>query len=241
MSVVSMFIGQVLPYISFAVFLMGIIYRLVLWATTPMKTVTLPAAVPLFAGQRSILASMGRIALDIFVFRSLLRYTGNVPLWILSLLFHYALLFILIRHMRYFIRETPAWIAGLQAVGIWAGVIILVPLLYLLLRRIVYKELRMISTFADYFALILILLVIVTGILMKFVYAFRVDVVYVKMFALSLLAFKPIPPPDNVMFLLHFLFFQLLLMYLPFSKLIHLGSTFFSVTRTHIFSRKGIK
>ena len=42
---------------------------------------------------------------------------------------------------------------------------------------------------------------------------------------------RPIPPPSHPLFLIHFLLVLPLLIYFPFSKLLHAGGIFFSPSR----------
>jgi nitrate reductase gamma subunit len=81
----------------------------------------------------------------------------------------------------------------------------------------------------DYITLFLIIVIAFTGILMK--EYIRVDLVDVKAFILGLLTLQPSIKPQSVLFLIHFLSVLLLIVYFPFSKLMHVGGIFFSPTR----------
>jgi nitrate reductase gamma subunit len=48
---------------------------------------------------------------------------------------------------------------------------------------------------------------------------------------LGLLTLRPVAPPPHALFLVHFVLVSLLLIYFPFSKLLHAGGIFFSPTR----------
>jgi nitrate reductase gamma subunit len=124
---------------------------------------------------------------------------------------------------------------ALQTVGIYAGLLILVPLLYLLIRRIVFADLRFITTIADYLALLLIIAIACTGLILKFFS--RVYIFDVKTMIMGLVTFQPVPPPDSFWFLTHFFLVQVLAIILPFSKIMHMGGIFFSPTRTHYFEK----
>jgi nitrate reductase gamma subunit len=53
----------------------------------------------------------------------------------------------------------------------------------------------------------------------------------VKAFLLGLMTLRPVAPPQHPLFLVHFVLVSLLMIYFPFSKLLHAGGIFFSPTR----------
>ncbi len=231
MGAVGYFVGNVLPYITLVVFVVGFVYRIAVWWSRPS-----PIPIAVFPGQRSVGQAIVRVLSDVLFFRSLLRFQGNYVLWLGGWLFHVSFLLILLRHLRYFLggEAVPGWVNAFQTLGVIAAIVISVPLLYLLLRRVVYPEIKFISTPADYFVLLLILSVVLTGLYTR--YVAHPDVVDVKVMIRNLMAFQPVLPEGvNSAFLLHFFLVQVLAMYIPFSKVMHLGGIFFSPTRTHIF------
>ena len=48
---------------------------------------------------------------------------------------------------------------------------------------------------------------------------------------LGLMTLRPVAPPMHPLFLFHFVLVCLLMLYFPFSKLLHAGGIFFSPTR----------
>jgi nitrate reductase gamma subunit len=91
-------------------------------------------------------------------------------------------------------------------------------------------QVRCISLANDYFPLFLILAIGITGILMR--YFIRVDVVAIKQLAVGLVTFSPrIAGSIGPLFFIHVLLVCVLLIYFPFSKLMHLGGVFLSPTR----------
>jgi len=197
---------------------------------------------------------VARMVLEVFLFRSLWRntrtevksdrqkliYGGNKWLWLLGLLFHLSLFIIVIRHLRILIEPVPWVIQQLNTLdGAFeilvptvyiTDILIVVALLYLFARRVAFPQIRYISLPADYFALLLILGVAVSGICMRLWW--KVDVVAVKELALSVLRFSP-DASDGIgwIFYLHLTFVSVLLAYFPFSKMMHAGGIFFSPTR----------
>jgi nitrate reductase gamma subunit len=196
---------------------------------------------------------VGRMFLEVFFFRSLFRntkadlkdgptlvYGSNKLLWAAGLAFHWSFLIIVIRHMRFFTEPVPGLVLFVQnldslfQIGVpvlcLTDLIILGALSFLLLRRVVVPQLRYLSLPADFFALILLLAVIASGVFMT--YFAKVDVVAVKKMAMGLVSLSPSLDLElGRFFLLHLYLVCLLMMYFPFSKLMHAGGVFFSPTR----------
>jgi nitrate reductase gamma subunit len=265
MSGVYLFFGVVIPYAAGAIFVFGLLYRIWRWAGTPV-----PFRIPTTSGQQkslpwikssflenphNTLGVIGRMALEVLLFRSLLRnttvelkqktkkliYSESLGLWLAALAFHWAMLIILLRHLRFFTEPIPAVVLGLQSLdGVFeiavptlfiTDIIILLALSYLILRRIVQSQVRFISLPSDYVAVLLILSVVFSGLLMRFFY--KVDIVAVKELALGVVTFSPATPPEALgfSFYLHLLLFCALLAYFPFSKMVHMAGVFLSPTR----------
>ncbi len=250
------------PYAAFAIFLAGFCWRVLRWAWVPV-----PFHIPTTCGQQKSLPWIRqakvdnpsgkwgvfvRMAAEVLLFRSLFRNNRarmaekrlilgeSKFLWLGALAFHWALLLILLRHLRLFIQPVPAWVNGLERLDGFlqigapqlylSDVIVLIALAYLLFRRFRDPAVRYISLFTDYFALFLLLGIAVSGVLMR--YFVRVDVLSVKQFALSLAAFRPVDLQAlSPLFLAHLLLVCTLAAYLPFSKLMHMGGIFLSPTR----------
>jgi len=108
--------------------------------------------------------------------------------------------------------------------------VILIALIYLFLRRVIFPQMRYISLTADYFTILLLLGVVISGVLMKLFY--RVDVVGVKELALGLVSFRPVIPEGiGLSFYIHLFLVSTLLAYFPFSKMIHFAGILLSPTR----------
>jgi len=258
----SFLLTAVLPYAAFMVFIVGFIYRVVQWAKAPV-----PFRITTTCGQEKSLpwirnnplenpsglwGVIGRMALEIFLFRSLFRNTkvdilqkrpvyGSAKwLWFFGLLFHWSLLIIVLRHLRFFIEPIAPWINGLSAVdgffeiGIptlyLSDAAILTGLSFLFLRRVVVPRVRYISLFTDYLSLLLILGVVSTGLLMRhFVPA---DLLQVKNLALGWVTFSPVVPKGiGTVFYIHLCFVFILMAWFPMSKLMHMAGVFLSPTR----------
>lgn len=193
------------------------------------------------------------MALEVLFFRSLFRnteaelregpklvYGSTKWLWLGALAFHWSLLVVVLRHLRFFTEPQPAAITLLQQldgffqIGLPAiyvsDAILLAGLSFLFLRRVVDPKMRAISLAADYFALLLIGAIAVTGVLLR--HSYKTDLRGVKEFAMSLLRLSPsLPEGAGFLFYAHILFVSALLIYFPFSKLVHMGGVFLSPTR----------
>ena len=251
-----------IPYAAFAVFVVGFVYRVVRWGKSPV-----PFRIPSTCGQEKSLpwiktnpldnpsdlwGVIGRMALEVLLFRSLFRntkaeirqqrpvYDSAKWLWFFGLLFHWSLLIIVLRHLRFFVEPVAGCINTLSAVdgffeiGIptlyLSDAAILAGLSFLLLRRVVSPRLRYLSLFSDYFALLLILGVVGTGLLMR--HFFPADLLQVKNLALGWVTFSP-AEPDGVgtLFYMHLCFVFTLMVFIPMSKLMHMAGVFLSPTR----------
>lgn len=198
---------------------------------------------------------IARMALEILTFRSLFRntkaeihdgpkltYESYKWLWLFGLIFHYSFLVIVIRHMRLFLNPVPEWISwlefgdGLFQVGApgWyiTDVLLVVAVCYLFGRRLWNANLRYISLVNDFFPLVLIFAIAVSGILMRYFLRADIDIVTIKKLAVGLVTFQPVIAAEiGAIFYIHLFLVCVLLIYFPFSKLMHLGGVFLSPTR----------
>ncbi len=196
-----------------------------------------------------------RMLLEVLLFRSLFRntevsiengnrvvYWSSKFLWLFALVFHYCFLVIFIRHFRFFLEPVPFAISaleildGIMQIGVprlfMTDALVVLAVLYLLGRRLFNQKVRYISLANDYFPLLLILGLVGSGIMMR--YFTKVDVASAKAFIMSLVALQPnteVLANIGPMFFVHLFFLSVLLMYFPFSKLMHMGGVFMSPTR----------
>ncbi|MBW1609162.1 MAG: sulfate reduction electron transfer complex DsrMKJOP subunit DsrM [Deltaproteobacteria bacterium] len=201
-----------------------------------------------------------RMILEVVFFRSLFRntkcelkegdkisYEWEKWLWLFSLTFHWAFFTVLFRHLRLFTEPVPACVElvgkldGFLQIGLpglmLSGVALLAAVTLLFLRRILIPQVKYISLGSDYFPLFLIFGIAFTGILMR--YFTKVDIVAVKEFTMSLVTLKPhVINGIGGVFYAHLFFVSVLLVYFPFSKLMHLGGIFMSPTRNLVNSSR---
>ncbi len=198
---------------------------------------------------------VARMFLEIVTFRSLFRntkseiydgpqitYESSKWLWVFALIFHYSFLSIVVRHMRLFLDPVPFWIGwwefidGIFEVGAptWymSDVGLVAGCLLLFSRRLITRHVRFISLMNDYFPLVLIFTIAVTGILMRFVLRADIDIVNIKKLTVGLVTLSPtIGAPIGSIFFIHVFLVCVLLAYFPFSKLMHFAGVFLSPTR----------
>jgi nitrate reductase gamma subunit len=161
-------------------------------------------------------------------------------LWMAAMAFHWTFLYVFLRHLRFFMEPVPAFVNVLDQVDSFlqigapllyvTDVVLVAALAYLLFRRFFEAQVRYISLFADYFALLVLLGLAVSGVLMR--YFTRVDLKAVKELAMGLVTFRPVVPEGvGLLFFIHLFFLSVLVAYFPFSKLMHMPGVFLSPTR----------
>ena len=134
--------GIVIPYVAIVVFLVGLVYRVLRWAGAPV-----PFRIPTTCGQQKSLpwikhepawttpaarlGVLGRMALEVLLFRSLFRNTRaeltpaaaasstsrTSCLWAAALAFHWSFLIIFLRHLRFFLEPVPALVGVPRELG----------------------------------------------------------------------------------------------------------------------------
>jgi nitrate reductase gamma subunit len=257
--------GVLIPYLAIALFLGGLVYQVWTWAQAPV-----PFRITSTCGQQkslpwikqakvdnpsSLSGVLGRMFLEIVCFRSLLRntksqlleggrlaYATSLGLWLGAIAFHWSLLVVLIRHLRFFITGE-GWVVdfvafvqkadGFFEVGLPVFYLttfgFLGGLAYLLVRRLTDPQVRYISLLDDYFLLFLLLGIGLSGFLLR--HYWKTDIVGVKELAVGLVSFPPRVPEISSLFYSHLLMVSVLLAYFPFSKLLHMPGVFLSPTR----------
>ena len=255
--------GVIIPYAAFITFIVGVIYRIVKWGSSPV-----PFRIPTTGGQEksfpwikyskldnpfTSLGVIGRMALEVLLFRSLFRNTkaglregpnltyGSAKwLWLGGLAFHWTFLIILLRHLRLFTEPIPYFVTLLESLdGFFqvaapvlylSDIIFLIAVSYLFLRRVIIPQIRYISLAADYFPLFLIGAIGVSGVLMR--YFLKTDVVGIKQLTMGLITFNPVVPQTvGTIFYIHLFLVSALFAYVPMSKLMHMAGVFLSPTR----------
>jgi nitrate reductase gamma subunit len=216
---------NLLAYVAAAVFVLGFLNKVFLYFRTPS-----PLKIAVTPAPKEAMGVVARLIPEVLFFRSLLKGgTAEKILWFGGWIFHVSFLLIILRHLRFFTYPVPGFVMSFQEIGILAGIIFPLALLILIVRRFTNDRFATITLFADYFVLFLIIAIGLTGLLLK--YFLRTNLVDVKAFILGLLTFSPAQMPDSPVFLIHFLLVLILLVYFPFSKLMHAWGVLVSPAR----------
>jgi nitrate reductase gamma subunit len=164
--------------------------------------------------------------------------------------FHYALLMTIFGHLRFFVDPVPSPLQTFLRLDAWfsiglprlmiSGLLLLVAVSLLLARRIFIPNLRYISLLNDYFPLVLIGTIALSGAVMR--YVIGVDVASAKMLAMGLVSFRPVVPENlSALFFVHIFLVSALLGYFPFSKLMHMAGIFFCPTRNQPNNSRAVR
>ncbi|MDT8387172.1 MAG: respiratory nitrate reductase subunit gamma [Thiogranum sp.] len=218
--VTTLYVG--LFYLATIVLVVGLTLRIVKYAKTPapLKIPTMPAPLTEAGVAR-------RLFREVVFFESLFR--ASKWTWIFGWLFHFGLLLVLLRHLRYFTEPVWFWVNWIQPFGKYAAFAMVAGLLGLWARRFLVDRVRYISTPSDHLMLALLVGIGFSGLGMA--YLVHTDIVAVKGFFLGLMYFSPQPLPADPLLLVHLGLVAALMLVFPFSKLLHAPGVFFSPTR----------
>ena len=227
----TFFAAGILVYIAVAVFIGGSIYQIVRWMRRPKSPIR-QGMFPQPANKGLRFLKLGK---DNFLFPQVLD--TDRWMWFFVIGMHLAGIGLFLGHTRLFGDVSIALsifgehrleqLGGIIGGGI--GIALLIAFTYFLIRRFKspYKEL---STPADYLLIVLILLLILFGDHLRFTHPFGIQ--EYREYMDSLLAFRPSYPaiilysPSRWILTGHVMTACVLLIYFPFSKLIHFFGSF---------------
>lgn len=213
----------ILPLAALALFFCASVLRVAAWLRRPVPYHLTLFPVPRERGEKLALA-----AGELFLFRTLFR--ENRRLWLLAWLFHLSLAMILAGHVlgisllrSQFIvlgasPETSVLLS--RTVGAGTGMVMLASLIALLCRRLLDHELRRLSEPLTWFDLLLLLSIALSGLGM-YLPAFHADLPAIRNWLAGIFLFDPALSPPNPLFTLHLSLVGFLLIYFPFSQLMH--------------------
>lgn len=217
------FTFYVLPWITYIIFTIGVIFQVRKWLSGAPST-------PAGRSKVGLRGTVKALFLDLIIQRRMLKpKASSVVLWLTCwLIFHIPLFFIIFGHFRSVGVWSVDWFTWLasrdfltETLPFYMGFIVLAGVVLLALRRVVFIAPRSISTLGNYIVLLLIIMVIVAGNIMRILPHSSEE------FMIT------VPPgftmqlehmPSLVWFTIHALIAQIAVMYLPFSGLIHIIS-----------------
>ena len=212
-------------YLAFCVLVGGLAWRMVTYARTPA-----PLKIPTTPAPTTVPGVVFRMAREVLLFESLFK--ANLWIWGFGILFHFGLVLVLARHLRYFTDPVWGWVVLIQPFGIYGGMVMVAGLAGLWVRRLAVERIRYISTPSDHLMLLLLLTIGISGLSMTF--GIHPDVVGVKRFFEGWQTFSPHSLPDSALLVLHLMGVAVLMIIFPFSKLLHAPGVFFSPSRNQV-------
>lgn len=215
----------VLFYVATLLLVIGVGMKVVKYARTPvpLKIVVSPAP----RTRRGVWLRMLR---EVVFFESLFK--SNKWIWLFGYLFHWGMLIVLLRHLRYFTQPVWWWVELISPLGKLMAFVMLAGLLGLWARRIFQERIRYISSPSDHLMLALLVGIAGTGTLMT--YVTHTDVIMVKAYMLGLIRLQIGEIPTDPILLAHLGMVALLMIIFPISKLMHAPGLFFSPSRTQV-------
>ena len=200
----------------------GLAWKTVAWVRAPVPLpMPLPPAPATWTG---VVLGMLREGL---LFATLFRASRWT--WLFGWVFHAALLLVLVRHAWLFVEPVPAWLGPLLGAGRWLSAALLASLAGLLARRIFVARVRYVSVPSDYLMLVLVLAIAGSGAWLGHVDPRSLPAA--REFALGLVRLEARPLPVDPVLWLHLATAGLLVVLLPFSKLLHAPGVLLSPTR----------
>lgn len=213
-------------WISVPFCLAGIAFRIYQWSRVPRSEMKLG----IFDRREPGTSKWLKLGKDSFLFPQVLDIDRRM--WGFVMAFHLAVVALFIGHLRLIVEFTPlAGALGDRRMEQFAflsggaiGLVLLIAALYFLIRRLASPG-RHMSTPGDYFLLILVLLVLLTGNDMRFFG--DVPITAYRQYVNSLLAFSPAIPAAldtsaaRWSLGIHVMFANIFFFYFPFSKLMH--------------------
>jgi len=215
-------IYALLFYAATAMLVGGVGRKIWVYARTPQ-----PLKIPTTPAPTTRLGVVVRMFKEVTVFESLFK--ANKWTWLFGWVFHFALVVVVLRHLRYFTEPVWTWVALIQPFGIYAGFGMLAGLAGLWARRFLVDRVRYISNPSDHLMLALLVAIAASGLAMK--YLAHTDIIALKAFFLGLMYFDWQELPADPVLLIHLALVAILMIVFPLSKLLHAPGVFFSPTR----------
>ena len=209
-------------YVATIILIGGLAWRVRSYFKTPVPMKIFMAPAPLTPSGAAY-----RVGREVFLFESLFK--SSKAIWIFAVLFHACLAVEFISHLRFVVGDVPFPIIALQPMALFSGLGLIAGLAGLWARRVLIDRNAYISQTSDHLMLGLIIGIALAGMAMR--YITHTDIASVKAFMLGLMFFDWQPLPTDFFLLVHLLLVAILMIVLPFSKIVHMAGIFFSPSR----------
>lgn len=204
-------IGFILPYVAVLLFLFGAVSRVTTWMRTPNKLNW-----RLYPFPHGMVEETKYIIEEWMSFQTLFRH--NRRLWLGSYAFHVALVGLIVWFILFLFGIYVPWLVKI------CGYLLLGSCIYLLLVRIFIPQMRTLSTFVEYFNLVLFALISITGLSVTGEGLGE----QARAYFLGIISLKKVSLPLDPMFLLNLFLLEFFLAYFPYSKMFHIASKYFT-------------
>ncbi len=195
----------IFAYLCYLIFALRIIWRVFLLSKLPGNTDSLAMPQP-----KTTFLTVIKTARDIVLLTRLFKV--NPLLWLGEWVFHAAFVLVLIRHLRYVLDTAPGWLINLEFVGLLAGHVLPITLIYIFIVKFLIEKKKYFST-QNFFLLLLLFLLSSTGIIMR--NFMPPDIIEIKMFISRALSLKTGPAPDSLLFIIHLVTASIFLALIP--------------------------
>ncbi len=212
-------------YAACAIFLVGVLVRIHAYRKARSDFV-----IPMAPAPATYAGVVMRIVREAVFFESLIR--ADKWVWLFGWTFHVALAVVLMRHLFFFTDPVWSWVLWILPFGDYAAWGLIIALLGLWLRRLLIKKMRYISAPSDHLMLALLLLIALSGMLLR--YHAHVDIFAVRNFALGLRVVELNDLPESLVLYVHLISVVMLIAIFPFSKLMHFIAPVFTPTHAQI-------
>ena len=215
----------ILFYIATLILVFGVAAKVRTYIRVPA-----PLKIPTTPAPKTRTGVFWRMFREVVFFESL--YKSNKWIWLFGWTFHMSMWLVLMRHLRYFSQPVWGWVEIVQPFGTYAAFGMIVGLAGLWARRFFVERIRYISTPSDHLILALLVGIVLSGAMMRFVV--RTDIVAVKVYMLGLMRLQIGFLPSEPVLLAHLFLVAMLMIVFPFSKLLHAPGLFFSPSRNQV-------
>jgi len=215
----------ILFYAATLILVIGLAARIRVYARVPA-----PLKIPTTPAPKTRGGVVLRILREVVFFESLFK--SNKWIWLFGWTFHMTMWLVLARHLRYFTQPVWGWVELVQPFGTYAAFGMIAGLAGLWLRRVVVERIRYITNPSDHLILALLLGIVLSGTMMRFVA--HTDIVAVKAYMLGLMRLRIGALPGDPVLLLHLALVAVLMIVFPVSKLMHAPGLFFSPSRNQV-------